>query len=79
MSGHNIYAEVIGTSVYKLEIKISDDEDIGASCSCPYDFGGFCKHIVAVLVSLSDDYKNINSTIQLQEVLSRRNWNIYSI
>jgi len=65
---NKILAEVAGASIYKLVIKINSAEDITASCSCPYDFGGFCKHIVAVLISLTENYNDLNSIFKLQQI-----------
>lgn len=41
-----LLAQVRGSSLYHVRIKILDGE-IDADCSCPYSYG--CKHIVAVL------------------------------
>jgi uncharacterized Zn finger protein len=60
VSGNGIRAEVQGLYLYKVEIKINNGNITSVSCSCPYDFGGFCKHIVAVLFPFSDEYKNEN-------------------
>jgi hypothetical protein len=56
--GNRITATVIGTSNYKVTIH-TDKETITASCTCPYDWGGYCKHIVATLIALSENYPNI--------------------
>ena len=29
--------------------------DFTASCTCPYDWGGYCKHVVATLLTVNDD------------------------
>lgn len=44
--GNRITATVAGTSDYEVTIGI-DKEGIESSCTCPYDWGGYCKHIVA--------------------------------
>lgn len=41
-----LLAQVRGSSLYHVRIKVADGE-IDADCSCPYSYG--CKHIVAVL------------------------------
>jgi len=46
--GNSITAIVEGTSNYEVTIRM-DKENIEASCTCPYDWGGYCKHIVATL------------------------------
>ncbi len=45
-------ASVDGTEPYKVQVSLRDDNVIDYSCSCPYDLGPVCKHIVAVLYQL---------------------------
>lgn len=47
-------ANIFGTYVYKVKIKISKQEDIHSSCTCPYDFGPICKHEVAAFYALRE-------------------------
>ena len=42
-------AEVLGTEEYTVEIECKKP-NILSRCSCPYDYGDICKHIVAVLI-----------------------------
>lgn len=43
---------------YEVEIQFVDGavepETIDATCTCPYDWGGYCKHIIAVLLEFAD-------------------------
>jgi len=48
-SGHTLTAQVRGTRLYKVEIDVEPD-GIRALCSCPYNWGGYCKHIGALLL-----------------------------
>ena len=50
--GNSISAEVEGNDIRPYQVSISfDGEELGAVyCSCPYDYGGCCKHIVATLL-----------------------------
>ncbi|TDN89224.1 helicase-like protein [Salegentibacter sp. 24] len=50
LSPNTIIAEVLGSTYYKVEVKFNAQEVIAAHCTCPYDLGGYCKHIVHVLV-----------------------------
>jgi uncharacterized Zn finger protein len=45
-----LQASVAGSTYYRVSIGFSDRSIQSAKCSCPYDFGGWCKHIVAVLL-----------------------------
>src|SRR5206468_152670 len=45
-------AEVLGTDIdpYRVQVTFDADGLAGATCTCPYDWGGWCKHIVAALL-----------------------------
>ncbi|OFZ58714.1 MAG: hypothetical protein A3D92_22035, partial [Bacteroidetes bacterium RIFCSPHIGHO2_02_FULL_44_7] len=45
-------ASVDGTEPYNVRVILREDIVIDYSCSCPYDSGPVCKHIVAVLYEL---------------------------
>ena len=47
--GNTLTADVSGTHLYHVEIEVSEG-GIFAQCSCPYDWGGYCKHIGATLL-----------------------------
>jgi hypothetical protein len=49
-------AKVDGSELYSVEITIDKKEEVTDSyCNCPYDFGEFCKHEVAVLFALKNE------------------------
>jgi hypothetical protein len=50
-------ARVQGTQEYKVKINV--DRGFESTCTCPYDLEGDCKHIIAVLLAFSEDYKSI--------------------
>ena len=52
--GRTLTADVRGSQLYQVEIDV-EPTGISASCSCPYDWGGFCKHIGAVLLKWIKD------------------------
>ncbi len=45
-----VRAEVEGSITYIVKVNLKDLEDY--SCTCPYDLGGACKHIAAVLLDV---------------------------
>ena len=57
LSSGILNAKVIGTKTYEVTIDI--DNDFSSSCTCPYDFDGYCKHIIAVLLDLNENYSGI--------------------
>ena len=52
IDGREIRATVRGSSDYEVAIDIVDDA-IRTHCTCPYDYAGDCKHIVAVLLAVA--------------------------
>ena len=50
----NVYeAEVEGTDLYLVDVELDDQGNIiKTKCDCPYDFGEYCKHQVAVFLAL---------------------------
>lgn len=49
-------AHVQGSELYTVTISEKNGK-IDAECTCPYDWSGVCKHIVAVMVAISQDRK----------------------
>lgn len=51
--GSQIQALVAGSQYSPYRVRVSFDQGgvTEASCSCPYDWGGWCKHIVAALLA----------------------------
>lgn len=46
-------ADVVGTDDYQVEIQLGSKGAIKeCACTCPYDYGAVCKHIVAVLYAI---------------------------
>ncbi len=52
--GQSLIGEVWGSQYdpYRVEVTFDSAGITGAFCSCPYDWGGWCKHVVAVLLTL---------------------------
>ncbi len=54
-------AIVVGSDKYKVRIKISNGDISKCSCNCPYDYGGPCKHIVALALYIDKNFLKIES------------------
>ncbi|MFB3764515.1 MAG: SWIM zinc finger domain-containing protein [Methanotrichaceae archaeon] len=54
-----VTAEVQGTEKYNVKVDLMNG--ISAECNCPYDLEGYCKHIVAVLLSMLDNKEEIEA------------------
>lgn len=63
-------AIVQGADHYEVRIILNGDEICEYVCSCPYDFGPICKHVVAVLFVLSAR-RDIAKGNQTKESISR--------
>lgn len=46
------FAEVRGSQLYNITIRVIDSNVIESKCDCPYDQGLICKHQVAVLLTI---------------------------
>lgn len=55
---NTISVNVDGSRTYSVEVSINKDEIMGWSCSCPYDLGDICKHVIAALFALKDGENN---------------------
>lgn len=53
--GTQYKAHVYGTELYTVTVW-EDEEGKKASCTCPYDWGGICKHSVAAMLALMNRY-----------------------
>ena len=49
--GNILLAECKGTYTYHLRVELDEGGIQSASCTCPYEFGGYCKHLVALLLT----------------------------
>ena len=57
-NGNRFSAEVIGSEgrTYSVNVQLLKDGKVDSwSCTCPYDRGGACKHVVAVLLKAQHD------------------------
>ncbi len=71
--GNLIQAEVEGGEItpYKISIRFDAGGITSASCTCPYDYDGWCKHIVATLLSCSRQSDRIEERSTLEQLLNR--------
>jgi uncharacterized Zn finger protein len=69
--GDRLAADVEGSEFapYQVSVRLHDGGVAEARCSCPYDRGGYCKHIVAVLLKFADEATHIIERKPLAELL----------
>jgi uncharacterized Zn finger protein len=71
-SGDRISAKVRGSQYepYHVTIRLDRDSTVFADCTCLYDWGGDCKHIVAVLLTCLHSPEKIEEITPVEEMLS---------
>lgn len=69
--GKLITAEVIGTAAYQVSVYLSGNK-VEASCSCPYDWGGYCKHIIATLLALTKEPESFRDLSNIRSLLNKK-------
>jgi uncharacterized Zn finger protein len=55
--GNNLSGRCEGSEspFYRVRAELDGGGVCSASCTCPYDFGGYCKHVVALLLSYAHE------------------------
>ncbi len=73
--GDMITAEVAGNHYKPYQVNISfENEELNTFyCSCPYDYGGICKHQVATLLVCLREPQKLESRSTIDEILDRLN------
>jgi uncharacterized Zn finger protein len=73
--GNCLCGEVEGNEAAPYQITIQFDVGgiSGAKCTCPYDYEGWCKHIVAVALTSIRKPKTIHQRMSLNQLLDRLN------
>ena len=72
--GSRLFAEVLGSEEDPYDVGIAfQHDDFTAFCTCPYDWGGYCKHIVAVLLTWIRDRELITVRQPIEDLLSDMN------
>jgi uncharacterized Zn finger protein len=51
IDGDSVDATVQGSRGYEVSVEL---DDLRTRCTCPYDYAGDCKHIVAVLLAVRE-------------------------
>lgn len=70
--GDVLEAEVEGSQPWPYDVRIEFDGGgiFAASCSCPYDWGDWCKHVVAVLLTYIAERETITERPTVESLLS---------
>jgi uncharacterized Zn finger protein len=67
-----LLAEVEGSEYepYQVLIRLDAGGVVDANCTCPYDWGGYCKHIVAVLLTCVQQPDRVTERTPIDSLLS---------
>jgi uncharacterized Zn finger protein len=70
--GFTLMAQCEGSSApsYRLRVELDDSGVRSASCTCPYDWGGDCKHIVALLLMYIHQQDEFSDQKSVNELLA---------
>jgi uncharacterized Zn finger protein len=70
---NTLLARVEGSSYepYQVTVELSDQGATAAYCSCPYDWGGYCKHIVATLLAYIREPEQVTERKSVAELLGK--------
>ena len=56
LRGNQLFAAVQGSEWDPYQVGVTfTKNDFTASCTCPYDWGGYCKHVVATVLAVIDE------------------------
>ena len=70
--GNRLFGEVLGSEEDPYNVGVALEVcDFSASCTCPYDWDGYCKHIVAVLLTWIHDRDLVVVRAPIEELLSK--------
>ncbi len=58
---------------YQVKAKLDAGGVISADCSCPFNFPGYCKHIVALLLAFADDPQQFTESFDIKPQLAQLN------
>ncbi len=70
--GNALEADVAGSAPEAYAVRVDFDEEgvVDATCSCPYDRGGWCKHIVAALLACLNEPERVEERQPLEDLLA---------
>ena len=72
IQGHTLSGECEGNEspFYKVRVGLDSGGIRSAACTCPYDFGGYCKHVVALLLAYAQKPKQFTVRREPAELLA---------
>ncbi|MEM9907071.1 MAG: SWIM zinc finger family protein [Cyanobacteria bacterium P01_D01_bin.44] len=68
--GNKLSADCWGSQRYRTQVTLSNHNITHAKCTCPYDWGGICKHQVALLLTYIHEPDSFQALDSLSKMLS---------
>jgi uncharacterized Zn finger protein len=70
--GNTLFAKVEGSEVepYRITIQFDKGGITHALCTCPYDYDGWCKHIIATLLTCLHQPEQVEQRPEFAEILA---------
>lgn len=72
LQGNSLWADCEGSMIYQPRVTLGPQGVEDSSCTCPYDWGGLCKHQVALLLTYSHDRDRFRKIQPLKTLLAQR-------
>lgn len=74
--GNQLLAAVQGSEYlpYRVCITLEPGALAQATCSCPYDWGGYCKHTVAALLTFIHQPEQVEEQPTIEAILAELDW-----
>ncbi len=72
LRGNRLFAEVQGSEYepYRVAVEVKRNKIVAADCTCPYEFGGICKHIVATLLTYMHAPEEVEHRQPVEELIA---------
>jgi uncharacterized Zn finger protein len=70
--GDRVQGECWGSEKYVVQFRVQDGEFTAEHCTCPYDWGGWCKHLVALGLTYLNDCEEVMVIGDFQDFLTRQ-------
>ena len=68
--GLRLSANCYGSQIYRVSATLDQDGVEDCHCSCPYDWGGICKHLVALLLTYIREPQTFHVIPSIEEMLA---------
>jgi uncharacterized Zn finger protein len=71
--GNQLLAAVQGSEYlpYRVRITLGPGTLAQATCSCPYDWGGYCKHVIAALLTFIHQPEQVEEQLTIEAILAQ--------